>query len=1206
MKILQLLLNQFPDASETDITWLKEVFRLIKEEVCPTLPRPPSHCSEGEDVCDNSNSVVNNRAFHLTLSLVKKIQELKCCTNTIALNYRLVSATELLSHQRLACASNLSWKTNQRNAWDVSAEIHPSGQQLLPSVNLLLVGCLRTGVNGDWMLTDRRGNVRCECLCPCPLWLNRPVLLPHWNYIPGYSEDMADIAAGGHLELIASPVLLSDCPSSGPLSAPSTVFEHQRTISVQETSVILCNRTRGQRLSVFGKVSSVSPLLVIAGTSFFCLSLTDDTQTLPIVVKETTKLWWNHCVCVGKNVCLTALRVCTLRAWRRNSLLCVTEQSEIIYDHTQKHGVNNCSKSDLQSDTSLSQTSVFNQPPKPAKHTVQSTARVKHSKLISYEGTVTDVMSEGAGLYIIDNKVGLCLAYQPSLRRNLRSGDVIEIQNVHFLYCPCPDFPPIMLCTCLHSTLRVKTFSRLMTTEADCTCPGDGVLTKLLLEKNIGVSEYLWTCHQSSQLRRSLVELQHCVCELSWKMMEYLLRCGQPEKRDIYSEMLEQPHVCVLNQYRVDHAVYQTISVSELTECLRSECWSSLCLRSQFTSAVPGPANAGCSSIEINSALSWCYRILTSDTRKTVEKKGALRQRPLVVIGILELPSQAGEHTLSLRDGTGTIACVLTEAGADGQMAASNTAWIGCLVCVHQFDMVMERFLQSDFPSDQHLQQGSLTKHRECRVYLQFSLDHVYILSSSDSMVTHLQHRDFDAETKQNCNYFSTVTTTTTCHSLVIRVEQKEGVRLKNMREEPNVEESWLTPCFAVKVTVMGPVGSWKQDPKNCQMTDREVGINEKVTLICSGVSSRWFPMLQPGLYYRLVARNSLSSTILTGVSVSAKSDPTLQVRPEWRLYTLTQPLILYNLHPISSLQILSISEVLESSLELVSFQGMVSERIHLNDRTGGGRHTYSGTRLTMFDQIGRSLRVYIDMTSTPYLLGLLPGNTLLLSGFQRRLSKSGSVYCSYLPISSVTVVTLGNKSSAKPPPVPLMLIGQWALCEDGDCAVGQIKGHVVCCLSLQLHWSCSVCGNISSMAADNCQCLVSSGLFNAKAKLVIEDGTGEAHVWFSGQQVQSLLGLVDSQWEGLQRALRTRGHIRVLPQGRNVISTKDDSLHYFLEWLCSSKVACRLLTLTCRKFSNQTWRQDGTKLFSRGDRNFMTRHAPALQLACVHLHELI
>lgn len=40
---------------------------------------------------------------------------------------------------------------------------------------------------------------------------------------------------------------------------------------------------------------------------------------------------------------------------------------------------------------------------------------------------MTEVVSEGAGLYVIDRKVGLCLAYQPTLRRTLRAGDSVEV-----------------------------------------------------------------------------------------------------------------------------------------------------------------------------------------------------------------------------------------------------------------------------------------------------------------------------------------------------------------------------------------------------------------------------------------------------------------------------------------------------------------------------------------------------------------------------------------------------------------------------------------------------------------------------------------------------------------------------------------------------------------------------------------------------------
>lgn len=126
------------------------------------------------------------------------------------------------------------------------------------------------------------------------------------------------------------------------------------------------------------------------------------------------------------------------------------------------------------------------------------------------------------------------------------------------------------------------------------------------------------------------------------------------------------------------------------------------------------------------------------------------RRRPLLLVGVLELPSSTSEHTLQLRDGTGAVACVVTETSEEEdecQRAAFNTAWIGtkkyhteveghfiapslpirrvcvcvflcdpgCLVCVQQFTMVTERFLQSNFPSYQHLDQDKFITHKHCR-----------------------------------------------------------------------------------------------------------------------------------------------------------------------------------------------------------------------------------------------------------------------------------------------------------------------------------------------------------------------------------------------------------------------------------------------------------------------------------------------------------
>ncbi|XP_062301241.1 CST complex subunit CTC1 [Scomber scombrus] len=1215
MEDLQQVLDQCRPGPGAESSWMKSLFVFITDQLLPVLSGP---------------APLTGVCCQLTVSLVEKISEQLSVSHSLPVSYRPVSVSELLSQQHLACVSNLSWSTNQQRAWAREAELGLPGNSALPRVNLLLIGCLTEGRDGELRLTDSSGSVRCEDLSVSPGCLRLPVLLPHWNYIPHNAPGQQ---AGGWVELIGSPVLLLPGPEQGLAPAPGGAGL-SGAVGVREAADWLQHKARGQRLSVYGEVGSVCPLLVVGGTTFFCFSLKDESHTLPVLVKDSSRLWMSRCVCVGQRVCVTALRVCVLRGWRGNNILCVSERSE-IHTHTQEH---THTPADTPPTVMMSH-SEEKEEAEPETDSVQSAVRMKESRVISYQGTVTQVVSEGAGLYMIDRTVGLCLAYQPTLSRKLRAGDTVELHHVHFLYRPSPDFPPSMLCTCLRSTLRVTAFSRVGGSQPDYSCPGDGALPRLLLERNTGVSEYLWSCHLSSQLTHSLlpsVVKQQCVCVLSWKLMELVWRRGQRRRRDIYSEMLDEPHSCPLTKYRLDSAVHQYISVSELSESLQSDCWSSVCLRSLLP---PGGSNL--TSAQINSTLAWSCRVLTSDP----QHGEALRRRPLLLVGVLELPSQTSEHALQLRDATATVACVVTETSEEeegGQRAAFNTAWIGCLVCVQHFTMVTERFLQSDFPSFQHLEQDRFISHRQYRVYLQFSLDHVHILSPSVAMVTHLRQRgaepsgDITArkrrgeeeeeeeeeergggqtagrkrrreEEEKPASSSVTMTTASTsrpCVSVVIRVEQKEGVAWRNTGAGLKGDEAGLVLCFSVRAAVIGPVVSWGRDPKNGPMTDREAETerDDKVVLVLSAASSRWFSLLQSGCFYRLIAVNTQDPSVLIGCGVSGRSqveqhtDSTLKVRSDWRFHTLTRPLLL------STSPVLTVSQLLDcSSAELVCFQGLVSDRIILTDKTSTSGHTHTGVRLTVCDQSGRSLQVYLDLSHTPYPPGLLPGNQLLLSAFQRKLSRSGSVYCRYLPVSSVTVISLGDKSSHQPPPAPMMHLGRWALSRENRFTVAQVKVHLVCFLFLQLQWSCSLCGSVYTQSCCSSRCQSTSSVFQSKAKLVIDDGTGEAHVWFSGALVRPLLGLADLQWEGLQRALKVRGHIEVSPRGLSEVCDSDDSLLHYLLCVCSSAAVCRSLSLTCRKHTNQ--RAEEMKRFSRGDRDFMTRMSRPLQLTCLSIN---
>lgn len=99
-----------------------------------------------------------------------------------------------------------------------------------------------------------------------------------------------------------------------------------------------------------------------------------------VCVQDSSRLSWIQRVCVGQSVCVTALRVCALRGWRGNNILCVTKRSELHadYTHTQEH---------THSESLLSQPAEDDC--EEAEHEEveldQSAVRIKHSKVISYQ-----------------------------------------------------------------------------------------------------------------------------------------------------------------------------------------------------------------------------------------------------------------------------------------------------------------------------------------------------------------------------------------------------------------------------------------------------------------------------------------------------------------------------------------------------------------------------------------------------------------------------------------------------------------------------------------------------------------------------------------------------------------------------------------------------------------------------------------------------
>lgn len=81
-----------------------------------------------------------------------------------------------------------------------------------------------------------------QFLSPSPLWLNCPVFLPHWNYIPHNSAGPDQDSSAGHVEVIGYPVLLCASPEQGLSSDPGRGPEPCRAVGVRETVGLLRNR----------------------------------------------------------------------------------------------------------------------------------------------------------------------------------------------------------------------------------------------------------------------------------------------------------------------------------------------------------------------------------------------------------------------------------------------------------------------------------------------------------------------------------------------------------------------------------------------------------------------------------------------------------------------------------------------------------------------------------------------------------------------------------------------------------------------------------------------------------------------------------------------------------------------------------------------------------------------------------------------------
>ncbi|NXL94369.1 CTC1 protein, partial [Alectura lathami] len=95
--------------------------------------------------------------------------------------------------------------------------------------------------------------------------------------------------------------------------------------------------------------------------------------------------------------------------------------------------------------------------------------------------------------------------------------------------------------------------------------------------------------------------------------------------------------------------------------------------------------------------------------------------------------------------------------------------------------------------------------------------------------------------------------------------------------------------------------------------------------------------------------------------------------------------------------------------------------------------------------------------------------------------------------------------------------------------------------------------------------CPSHTGVRQASARVLVEDGTGEAWVLCRNQHVAAVLGLSPLEWEAVQSCVQSRGSVSIQygeATGTGCVEELEDPIACYLRSLCRSSLICRPILL--------------------------------------------
>ncbi|CAM9994848.1 unnamed protein product [Lampetra fluviatilis] len=660
----------------------------------------------------------------------------------------------------------------EENAAQAVAETHDG---LLPHCTLLLCGRVTdrssepgTQPDGSLFLRDRTGALQCELSDFPAEWLGELVLLPCWSYVPG-GEPRGP--RHSYVEVHGDPLRLVPGEDPPCRRRPRAAVAALRP-DIARCLLLACGAKRSSRakFSLLGELLAVAPLLCIRGKSFFVLRLgsafstssqslaSSSLQSVLCFVQTPSKLFWSSCLRPHEHYLITDVTMTTVNGTRPVFVVSPTSELHPVGKaHTRELGLKEaltaCGVSGRDFQASC-RAAAAARPDSLARETEGSGSP---SNVISYRGVLTRVINAHGGLYELDGEVGLCLAYQQGLHlgRGLRIGATLEVHAAHLVRCPWPGSPRAVLVVCALGSVRVASFSPLASAWAPFRALWSAPV-RALHAACLSPAGYFRLLHELRRLSERLCpDLITERCLTRWRpdpadrgVVHSLFlspgeraeapRCGSPPgsapeswqrgwtgclfrkgpKRDVYLEILEEPHRCVVTQASfacrpddADDGLWQLPSMSEVLEMAEEESRKvsvgccpvgsepPLAREDSSTAARPGHS--------AESRKAWEFSVFGP---KHFEP-------PVILVGVLRASARTG--LLQLADHTAALDCLAIQPRGRRRTACWDTALLGCLVRLSCFSLVVERFTDA---------RTTGTRQHLTRIYAQFHADKATVL----------------------------------------------------------------------------------------------------------------------------------------------------------------------------------------------------------------------------------------------------------------------------------------------------------------------------------------------------------------------------------------------------------------------------------------------------------------------------------------------